>query len=237
MVKTILFDLDGTLLPIDTDELVQGYFGLLARHMAHLIPPEVLPKAIWASTHAMLRDTDPQLTNAEAFWADFEPRVGHFRVELEPAFTQFYREVFPRLGPEMLKGRPLFGPRAVQAALDLGYEVAVATNPLFPREAILARLKWAGVADLPWQHVTTLEEYHACKPHTQYYEELLARLGRRPEECLMVGNDIQEDGVVTSLGMPFYAVTDYLIHRGPEPLPDPHGSLADFAGWLQQNRP
>lgn len=35
-LTTILFDLDGTLLPMDNDEFTRGYFKLLAAKMAPL---------------------------------------------------------------------------------------------------------------------------------------------------------------------------------------------------------
>lgn len=34
MIKAILFDLDGTLLPMDQDEFTKGYFNLLAAKLA-----------------------------------------------------------------------------------------------------------------------------------------------------------------------------------------------------------
>ena len=33
-IKTVMFDLDGTLLPMDQDEFTRYYFGLLVRKLA-----------------------------------------------------------------------------------------------------------------------------------------------------------------------------------------------------------
>ena len=33
-ITTVLFDLDGTLLPMDQDAFIKDYFGRLARHLA-----------------------------------------------------------------------------------------------------------------------------------------------------------------------------------------------------------
>ena len=53
--EAILFDLDGTLLPMDQDIFVKTYFGLLAKRIAPLgYEPEKLIKAIWAGTAAMV---------------------------------------------------------------------------------------------------------------------------------------------------------------------------------------
>lgn len=57
MLKAILFDLDGTLLPMDQDAFVNGYFKLLAKKMVpYGYEPEKLIKAIWQGTAAMIKN-------------------------------------------------------------------------------------------------------------------------------------------------------------------------------------
>ncbi|HEY3364383.1 MAG TPA: HAD family hydrolase [Symbiobacteriaceae bacterium] len=232
MINTILFDLDGTLLPIDTDEFVRGYMKALAGHAGHLVPPQLLVQQVMASTHKMIENVDPNLTNAAVFAADFFPKVGRSEAELMPVFDSFYREKFPAL-KATCPGIPGIAREVVQAALDKGYEIVLATNPLFPRLAIEERMRWVGVEDMPWRLVTTYEDMCACKPRPQYYEEILRKIGRKPEECLMVGNDVDEDGIAGQLGLAVYIVTDHLIKRSDRPLPPNSGTLAEF---LQQLR-
>ena len=51
--KMILFDLDGTLLPMDQDVFVKYYFGLLAKRLAPLgYESEKLIQSIWGGTGA-----------------------------------------------------------------------------------------------------------------------------------------------------------------------------------------
>lgn len=55
-LTTVLFDLDGTLLPMDNDEFTRGYFKLLAAKLApHGYEPKQLVDAIWAGTAAMVK--------------------------------------------------------------------------------------------------------------------------------------------------------------------------------------
>ncbi|HYF78206.1 MAG TPA: HAD family hydrolase [Symbiobacteriaceae bacterium] len=233
MLRTILFDLDGTLLPIDTDQFVSQYLQALAAHVGHLIPPEQLGRQIMASTYAMIKDTSPERTNAQVFAADFFAKVGHAEGDLMPVFDEFYRQKFPGLR-SACPGLPGLGREMVQAAVDQGYEIALCTNPLFPREAIEERMRWVGILDMPWRLVTTYEFMHACKPQPAYYQEVLSRLERKPEECLMVGNDFEEDGVAAKLGINVFFVTDYLIKRTDAPLPPGrHGTAAEFLGRLK----
>jgi FMN phosphatase YigB (HAD superfamily) len=233
MLKTILFDLDGTLLPIDTDRFVGQYLKALAGHAGHLVAPELLVKQVMASTYEMIRNTDPAVTNAEIFAADFFPKVGKAEADLMPVFDQFYREKFPGL-VSACPGVPGLAREVVQTAVDKGYEIVLATNPLFPRMAIEERMRWIGVQDMPWRLVTVYEEMHACKPQPAYYKEVLEKVGRQPGECLMVGNDFEEDGVAARLGMPVFFVTDFLIKRTDAPLPpDRSGTLAQFLERLK----
>ena len=66
MIKTVIFDLDGTLLPMDQEAFTKYYFGLLAKKLApHGYEPEKLIKSIWAGTAAMVKN-DGSRTNEEA---------------------------------------------------------------------------------------------------------------------------------------------------------------------------
>ena len=48
-LTTVLFDLDGTLLPMDQEAFTTGYFKLLAKKLApHGYEPKSLVDAIWA---------------------------------------------------------------------------------------------------------------------------------------------------------------------------------------------
>ncbi|MGD2105208.1 MAG: HAD hydrolase-like protein, partial [Anaerolineae bacterium] len=101
----------------------------------------------------------------------------------------------------------------------------VATNPMFPRVAVEQRLAWAGVRadEIDYALVTTYENMHATKAHASYYQEILERLDRRPEECLMVGDSWDMDVVpASSVGIPAYWITE----EARPPSPD-----VPLAGW------
>ena len=69
--KAVLFDLDGTLLPMDQERFTKTYFQLLAAKLAPLgYDPAKLVDSIWAGTAAMVKN-DGSCTNEEAFWRVF----------------------------------------------------------------------------------------------------------------------------------------------------------------------
>ena len=202
MIKAILFDLDDTLLGNDMDKFLPGYFALLGEHAARYMPRETFMTELMTCTQAMIQSEDPTLTNREVFWQLFAQRTGLDSVEMEQFFDQFYRNQFMKL-ESRTEQRP-FAAKLVQHCLDNKLDVVIATNPLFPRIAIEARLAWAGlpVDRFAFALVTTYENMHAAKPSPAYYAEILDKINCLPENALMVGNDWDNDVVPAhSLGI------------------------------------
>lgn len=232
MLNTLLFDLDGTLLPMDNDEFAKGYLKHLVPRMVHLIDKDKVIDMIWASTETMVRSEDLQKTNEQVFKEHFLQTSGLAEEDIWPILLDFYQGEFRDLSH--LTQPTQLSRQVVQAAIDKGYDVVVATNPLFPRTAIEARMEWAGIADLPFKLVTTLEEMHACKPNPSYYREILQLIGRKPEECMMIGNDAYEDMVAGKLGMQTYLVTDCLIERNRlSDLITHEGTMDDLLAFIK----
>lgn len=82
-VKTILFDLDGTLLPMDQDKFTKAYFKALTEKLVpHGYDPDALIKGIWAGTASMVRN-DGQKTNEAVFWNAFAVIFGKESLEIK----------------------------------------------------------------------------------------------------------------------------------------------------------
>ena len=66
-----------------------------------------------------------------------------------------------------------------------------------------------------------------------YYREILEKLSLKPEECLMVGNDVGEDMVTEQLGMKTFLLTDCLINKASVDISQyPNGSFVDLQEFL-----
>ena len=240
MIKTILFDLDDTLLGNNMDIFLPQYFALLDKYAAlHVRVKDFLPSVLKAS-ELMTRNTDPTLTNNEVFWHELNKLVRVDRAEAEPLFNEFYRGEFYQL-----QGTT----ETLPAAVDLirtcfrnGYEVVIATNPMFPRTAVEARLDWAGipVSEFPYELVTTIENMHATKPHRAYYEEILAEINCSPADALMVGDDWQRDiEPAASVGLFTFWIQLPGTTMLDVALPTAYGSLEGLlarieSGWLHR---
>lgn len=230
-ITTVLFDLDGTLLPMDQDTFVQSYFGGIAAHMApYGYDPKTLIKAIWSGTSAMIQN-DGHRTNECVFWDDFAAIFGEAARKDEPKFAEFYRTGFANV--QNVCG---YTPKAAETIRRLkarGLRTILATNPIFPAIATQSRIRWAGMTPEDFEWVTTYENSSYCKPNLRYYEEILQKRGLKAEECVMVGNDVTEDMVTETMGMKVFLLTDCLINKNDQDISVyPHGSFEELWAFL-----
>ncbi len=231
MITTVLFDLDGTLLPMDQDIFVKDYLGRIAAKLAPQgYDPKLLVDTIWRGTAAMVKNDGSQ-TNEDAFWAYAASVHGEKIIRDKHFFDEFYEEEFDKI-----KASCGFHPAAAQIIRDLkarGIRMALATNPIFPARATQWRMAWAGLQPEDFELYTTYENSRHCKPNPEYYRDVLAHLQVQPEQCLMVGNDVGEDMIAQKLGMQVFLLTDCLINKtGADISQYPHGNFEDLKAFL-----
>lgn len=230
--KAILFDMDGTLLPMDFDTFFQGYMNELTKALAFTgVPAKQLVGAVWNGTKAMMVN-DGAKTNREVFWDYFEEATGLKTEEIEPITETFYRNEFSRV--RSCAGENLLAREAVRLARVVADKVFLATNPFFPMVAQETRMSWIGLTPADFDEVTSYEEARHCKPNTEYFVDLLANYEIAPEECLMIGNDEHEDmDTAARLGMDCYLVTDWAIRSEKHPWNGAQGSFEELLEYLK----
>ena len=232
MTKAILFDLDGTLLPMDQEVFVRDYLGRMAAFLApHGYDPLSLIKAVWAGTGAMVKN-DGKALNEDVFWYVFNSILGRDAKQDLALFEEFYRTEFQKA-----KDSCGFNPAAVEAIRqikDMGYRLILATNPLFPAIATHSRIRWAGLNPEDFELVTTYENSRFCKPNPDYYREILGKIALDGSQCLMVGNDVGEDMIAGTLGMKTFLLTDCLINKTAEDISQyPNGSFPELLHYIR----
>ena len=73
------------------------------------------------------------------------------------------------------------------------YKLILATNPVWPRSVVEARVAWAGLSPNYFLDITSCENMHSTKPHRSYYLEVLSKYNLKAKDTLMIGNDFRKD--------------------------------------------
>jgi FMN phosphatase YigB (HAD superfamily) len=229
---TLLLDLDGTLLDVDMRGFLDAFFRLAAAHFGSPGETQRVGQAMNDAALAMARASTGARTVDLVFLEAFAPAVGRTPQQVRTAFAALYADKFERLRHLV---RPIPGAREfLLSARASGCELVLATNPVFFLAPILARVRWCGLADVPFALVTGAELMFWTKPHAGYFRQILAMTDRRPEQCLMVGDDPRMDMAAKEAGIATWlTVREGAVPR-EAPLADHRGTLGQLAAWLEK---
>ena len=210
MITTVLFDLDGTLLPFEQDDFVKIYFSELCRKLAPMgYEPQHTVKSVWGGTKAMVMNDGSRL-NSEAFWETFNA-MNPGLPDARPACDEFYTHEFEK------------------AKASLKY--------IFPLDGVRTRMAWVNLAPEDFGLVTWYDNSTFCKPNPKYYQEILGKIGAAPEECIMVGNSVSEDMSAGTLGMDVFLANEFVENPDSRDYSGyRQGSLDDAERYILENR-
>jgi FMN phosphatase YigB (HAD superfamily) len=230
-IEAVLFDLDGTLLRAQMVEFIQRYIHGLATYCADWVKPKKFEKAMFSAICNLIHtESDGSMTNEERIYATMNRELAISESLLRESLTHFEQNGMMEL-QELI--HPI--PRAKQIIKDCrqkGIPLVLATNPVFPKFMIQARMQWAELEEDSFKHITSYENSSYCKPQAGYFRDIAELLNVAPENCLMVGNDINHDLAAVAIGMKAYLVDTWLVERsGPEwhcEYRGDHESLQEF---------
>jgi len=210
---------------------VKIYFGLLAKRLAvRGYEPQRLIETVWSGTKAMVLN-DGSRSNEEVFWKSFTDAFGPESIKDKSYIDEFYAGDF-------IQAKAACGYRAdakviVELVKEKGWMAVLATNPIFPAVATENRMSWTGLCPEDFTLYTTYENSCHSKPNPQYYLDILTRIGCEPEECVMIGNDVDEDMIAETLGLKVFLLTDCLINKSGQDIEKyPHGSFGELRTYL-----
>ena len=233
-LKAILFDLDGTLLPVDQDVFTKQYFKLLAGKMSNYgYEPNKLIESVLAGTTDMVKNNGEE-SNEKIFWKRFFSIYGNKTEDDMALFNEFYAVDFQKLKDvcgfnDKVKG-------VIEQIKQTGVRLVAATNPLFPRLATESRIRWAGLDPNDFELVTTYENSCYSKPNPNYFLDISKKLGLNANECLMVGNNVKEDMVAKNIGMKVFLLTDMLENKDNQDISIyPNGNFDDLLKFIEEN--
>lgn len=246
MIKAVLLDLDDTLLhyPHGGTSVVGEYMALLRRFFHQETDFTDLSRNLAGIIRKINPNDDPTQSNYRRYWEALGPVLPQSVTPetLENALNRFYVDYYPELNQF---SEPIdIVPGLVEGLLERGYQVVIATNPLYPQYVIEMRTRWAGLDPAAFARVTYMENSHFAKPQPHYYEEIMAHIGYEPYEAIMVGDNWRNDIIPAAhVGMRTFWIENRFARPDQSVKPDGQGSLNDFAyqvfeeNWLEQLPP
>ena len=193
-IKHILFDLDGTLLPMVQDEFVRFYMPLLAK--AYLkkgveMDPKGFIGAVWKGYEAMVKN-DGSRTNREAFWSYIDEFLPLSVEESEAIADAFYEDEFN--------------------------QAKCTTQPTPLSDMVIKEAKKIILSVI-----------------SEYFRQILEQFELDPSECLMVGNDVEEDLAIRALGVPVFLITDTMENKKNLPIDSEYqGSMEELLEFVKE---
>ena len=232
-MKTVLFDLDGTLLPMDQPAFIRAFLAGLHKKLVTLgVEAELAKRAMKAALPAVL-ENDGQKSGREAFYDALSLVLGYDAYRYEAPLCAFYGAEFSEAAVHCQPSE--WARRILALVKERGARAVLATSPFFPHEGTYARIAWAGLTPEDFALITTYENTRFCKPSLGYYRDLLAALDTAAENCMMVGNDVTDDMVAGELGIATFLVTDCLINReGADISRFAHGSYPEAYAAIEK---
>lgn len=205
MSKTILFDLDNTLILFDEVKFFRAYIRKVAPIMSDLISPYNLWRLVLASTKAVLNNNG-HFTNEEVFYQNFSKGLNEKTHEIWNRFQYFYKNEFDQLKALVTVNTGVSD--IFETIIKKGLNIVIASNPFWPCLAMETRMSWAGIKKEQVHLITHMKNMHSCKPHLEYYQEICQKMETNPEDCLMIGDDPVNDMVAGRIGIKTFLVTD-----------------------------
>lgn len=230
--KAILFDLDGTLMPVSNEDFENTYLKNISEYLNEYIEPKYLLTSMYQALEAMFIDKS-ETKNEVVFFDKFSKLIGEELMRtLEPMFDAYYRSDFKILESLIKDNSKMQG--TVKYLKEKGYKLIVATNPMFPQIAVEKRIEFSGLDLEDFDFVSNFHIHTSVKPHPEYYQEVLDFNNLDAEDCLMIGNDALEDGAAKKTGMDVWIITDHILNEEHVDKADWSGSSDAFHQYIKE---
>lgn len=212
MLKAVLFDLDGTLLPVDEKEFTNLYFEYLYEYLKEDgYEKEKLVSTIYGGIKQMYKN-DGQKTNEEVFWDYFKQIYGDDKMIAKNKIDEFYITDFKKT-KEACTDNPK-AKEIVKHVKQNNLLCILATNPVFPYSGMLTRMKYIDLCDDDFDYITSYEKSCYTKPNPKYYLDILDKYNLKTDEVIMFGNNVLEDYIATkNANIKCYLVGDHIINK------------------------
>lgn len=230
--KNIIFDYDGTLVMGSADDFFKTFFREVVIKYVKWFGdnPEPFKEAFLKAIEAMTNNTTDK-TNETVFYNTMAELTGINIQKIKDFFVDFYDNEFKNTH-EAYDPIPLMG-EVLDYLHDKGYNIILATDPMFPRNAVDFKLSDCNINPRYFSLITTNQNCTRTKISPDFYNEILKKVNINPAESLMVGNHADKDGNAEKAGIDTILLSDYLINYNNKKL-DNTMTMQEFAEYIKR---
>lgn len=207
MITTLLFDLDGVLVKFDSTRSKLAFIRLALAEMYKKHGLKKSYAAMTAARAAMEENSENQLTNELRAIAAFAKELNLSMEEAKPLYEQITGKIFPQLRKYFY---PIDEAQSFIFWAKDKYQCYLTTNPLWPRDMAINRLRWGNIEPGIFKDITHYSNMHFAKPHANYYQEVLEKFSLNAKDVLMIGDSFRKDAPASLLGIKTFIISDKL---------------------------
>ena len=231
-MKSIIFDLDSTLLQMDQDLFLKLYFkGIQDKFSPLTSDINGFMKAFGIAAYNIIKN-DGKVTNKEYFFNMINSSIDI--ANLEDIFMSYYLNEFKEISRIVDKTK--YPKLIIEELKKKGYKLYLATNPLFPDLCTYERISWAGLSKDDFEYISTYENSSYCKPRLEYYLDFANKNNIDLANSIMIGNDVDDDFMYLPEYVEKILVTNHLINKNNKDLTEYHCmSIEELYEYTKKN--
>ena len=198
-IENILIDLDGTLINVNESQAKLEFCYHLITHWKDKGNFFKILNAFHQSAKEMKSYNHSKISNYERGLRALSKNIGLSTEEVAYQLMKFLNECFPKLKKhfQLKKEANQF----IQWAKENNLKLHLATNPLWPLEIVEMRLNWAGIDIKDFSSVSHAKYMFNSKNYVDYYIDFMQINNLKSENCIMIGNDTNKDGLAKLIGI------------------------------------
>jgi HAD superfamily hydrolase (TIGR01549 family) len=186
-----LIDLDGTLINLDWRKNMSQYYRKIKRILPDMGANISYFYSIRWAAKKMMGDNSGDMLNIEKYFM-YLSRISRVPDKKNrEIYSKFYDESFSVFQGDIAAVEGAH--ELIRTCKEAGMKIVLATNPVFPLQAVKERLSWGKFDPGDFELITHIQNFSHCKPNAEYFLEILKRIGGSLGDAFMVGDDYHYD--------------------------------------------
>ncbi len=209
MIKAVLLDLDNTLIYNPDHQFAIAFIKLLNEHFQKSLQINNISEYFRKGIQQLSHHRDSDMTNSQMVVEVLARETHILNEQIQETLSGFYQNAYPQL-QALIKPNPI-AKSLIKALLKQNISIIIATQPFYPKEAVLQRLAWGNLSDYIENFVliTHSDNMHSAKPSEAYYTEIINITKIDPQYTIMVGDSIKNDiSPAQSIGLHTFQITE-----------------------------